>query len=222
MTCAASASSDSASASSARTRALVGPRRTVGSMPASASASASSASAASAVWHVRDVDDQRVGVAGQRRTLRQPEVAGMDLGAGRAGPRWIPRSAVGMCVASASIAMVFWSTTTSVSGAASPSTCRDTSTVTFSPRRTMHEVDVLDGVLDRVALNLLRQRELGRAVHVDRQQGVRGAQRQQRLVTRQGDVDRDRCRGRTRRREPCRRDGSGGQRPCRTRYAIRR
>jgi len=39
---------------------------------------------------------------------------------------------------------------------------------------------VLDGVLERVALDLLGQRELGLAVDVDRQQRVRGPQRQQR------------------------------------------
>ncbi len=85
-----------------------------------------------------------------------------------------------------------------------------------------HQVDVLDGVLQRVALHLLRQRQLGLAV---RRRWTAGRWR---CAAPAGSRDRaarcgsDRSRGRTARRGPCRRGGSGGQHPCRTPYAIRR
>ena len=97
---------------------------------------------------------------------------------------------VGMWVASASIGTVFWSTTTRVSAAASPSRWIGDVDGDLLAAADDDQVDVLDGVLDRVALDLLRQRELGRAVDLDGQQGVGGTQRQQGLVTRQRDVDR--------------------------------
>ena len=53
------------------------------------------------------------------------------------------------------------------------------------------EVDMLDGAPDRVALDLLRQRELLlAAADLDRQQGVHGAQGEEGLVARQRDMDR--------------------------------
>ena len=54
------------------------------------------------------------------------------------------------------------------------------------------QVDVLEEALDRVALDLLGQRELLLAVDVMVEQGVRAAvlERQHRVVARQGDVDR--------------------------------
>src|SRR5918995_4392282 len=56
-----------------------------------------------------------------------------------------------------------------------------------------HQVDVFDRVLDRVALDLLGQRELRLAIDVDRQQRVRCTEREQRFVARQRDVDRSRA-----------------------------
>lgn len=57
-----------------------------------------------------------------------------------------------------------------------------------------HQVDVLDGVLDRVALDLLRQRQQAlAALDLDQQQGVRGLQRQHGVVTWQRDVHRVRA-----------------------------
>jgi len=52
------------------------------------------------------------------------------------------------------------------------------------------QVDVLDAALQRVALDLLGDRQMVLAGQVDRQQRVRGLEREHRVVARQGHVDR--------------------------------
>ena len=97
---------------------------------------------------------------------------------------------LGMWVASASMVTVLASTTTRVSSAASPWTWTGHLDADLLAPADQDQVDVLDGVLDRVALDLLGQRQLRVAVDVDREQGVGRTQREQGLVTRQRDVDR--------------------------------
>ena len=86
------------------------------------------------------------------------------------------------------------------------------------------EVDVLEDPADRVDLDLLGQRELRRAVDVELEQRVGAAvlERHHRVVARAGSGGSGRCRGRRRRRGSCRRGGSGGRHPCRTRCGSRR
>jgi hypothetical protein len=56
-----------------------------------------------------------------------------------------------------------------------------------------HEVDVLENVADRVALDVPGQRQLSRAVEVDREQDVGRLEREHQLVAGQGDVPRCRA-----------------------------
>jgi hypothetical protein len=53
-----------------------------------------------------------------------------------------------------------------------------------------NQVDMLDDRLDRVALDVLRKRELGPAVDLDVEERVGGLESHHRVVSRQGDVDR--------------------------------
>ena len=71
---------------------------------------------------------------------------------------------------------------------ASPTTLMRTSTVTFSPLLDDQEVGVLDEALERVALDLLGDREVLLGAEVDRQQRVGVLERQHELVARQRDV----------------------------------
>src|SRR5680860_432167 len=106
------------------------------SMPSSASASASSASTSSAVraWETLTT------IASASVIRLAPSGSSMSAASSRV-PASAPSTETvtfsGMCVASTSSSSVWWSTVTTVSGAASPSTCTPTSTWTFSPRRTM-------------------------------------------------------------------------------------
>ena len=209
--CSAAAAVSSASGSAA----------SVGSMPASASASASSASIASAlgalVMLTIRVSGSRLSVepSGSWRSLAQ------DLGAGgqaldrdhdllrEVGGLGLDRDAVVVDHDQGVVGRLALDEDRDVDGDLLAAPDDD-------------QVDVLDGVPQRIALHLLRQRELGRAVDVDGQQRVGGAQGQQGLVTRAARCGSGRCRGRTARPAPCGHGGSGGQRPCRTPYAIRR
>ena len=120
-----------------------------------------------------DVDDQRLGVEQQRRARGEREVGGEDLGAGRRGPRcrprctrgcgW-PRPRAGWSVVLGDDQRVGGGLAVEVDGHV------DGDLLALADG---DEVDVLEDAPDRVDLDLLGQRELGRAVDVELEQGVR-------------------------------------------------
>src|SRR6476661_2502595 len=105
------------------------------SIPASASASASSASRASSEMACVTLTTRA------SASVMSVAPSGSSTAPARiCVPAWRPSTEMmtfsGMLVASASTCSVLWSSVTTVSGAASPSRCTATSTVTFSPLRT--------------------------------------------------------------------------------------
>ena len=145
-------------------RRLPRPRRrssSVGSsIPTSASASASSASRPRR-WAAVTLTTSGRG----RRPASSPRAARRPWrgsGCRRCRPSMEMSTPFGMWVASASTDRVFSSCSSRSSGAARPRCGSRISTVTFSPRRTSDQVDVLEVALDRVALHGLRQRQLVR------------------------------------------------------------
>ena len=102
-------------------------------------------------------------------------------------------TSVGMCVASASSDSVCVSTTWIVPGyGLADDGDRDVDGDLLALGDD-EQVDVLDGVLDDVALDVLGDRQRGLAVELDGEQGVGLLHREHRLVARQRDVQRVRA-----------------------------
>jgi hypothetical protein len=124
-----------ASADSPSAGASAGASASSRSMPASASASSSSDSSASCetCWLMLTT---RVSPSMARAAPSGRVTSDALIWVPAVRPSTETTTFSGMLVASTSSCRVWWSTVTTVSGAASPSTCTGTSTVTFSPRRT--------------------------------------------------------------------------------------
>ena len=193
-------------------------------MPASASASASSASSCSAVGAAEDVTTTRSGSPTSVVPSGSATSLGVDRGRRPSGPRWRPRSSVGMWVASAS-------------------TCQRAQLLVDAGRRRRglagdvqrdldgdllaaadeQQVDVLEVAADRVPLDALGRASSSAAVEVRVSRML--APRLDRVHRARGPAARcaaGRRRGRRARPGPCRPGGCGGRRPCRTRCGARR